>query len=108
MSLFERSSRMRERVKDNHRRGRVGYPHLSERTEAAYEVLDDVDEEIAGHTERSVAALAGAHAHNMGSSIDTLAVISVASTSPVIGARTTPVKNAIMPTTANPSGLISR
>ena len=44
------------------------------------------------------------HAHNIGSSIDTLPVISVASTMPVIGARTTPVKKAAMPTTANASG----
>jgi len=39
-----------------------------------------------------------------GSSMLTLAVISVTNTMPVSGARTTPVKNAAMPTTANPSG----
>ena len=49
-------------------------------------------------------SIATAHAHNIGSSIVTLAVISVVSTMPVIGARTTPVKKAAMPTTANPSG----
>jgi hypothetical protein len=48
--------------------------------------------------------MAVAHADNIGTSMETLSVISVASTRPVIGARTTPAKNAAMPTTANLSG----
>jgi hypothetical protein len=49
-------------------------------------------------------SMATEHAHNIGSSIEAFPVISVASTMPVIGARTTPAKNAAMPTIANPSG----
>ena len=44
------------------------------------------------------------HAHNIVSNIETLPVISVASTMPVMGAHTTPAKNAAMPTIANASG----
>jgi hypothetical protein len=43
-------------------------------------------------------------APNIGKSIVTFAVISTTRTIPVSGARTTPVKNAAIPTTANPSG----
>ena len=41
---------------------------------------------------------------SIGNRIVTLAVISVSSTIPVTGARTTPVKRAAIPTTAKPSG----
>jgi hypothetical protein len=49
-------------------------------------------------------SMATKHAASIGSSSVTLAVISVTSTMPVSGARTTPVKNAAIPTTANPCG----
>jgi ABC-type uncharacterized transport system substrate-binding protein len=48
-------------------------------------------------------SMAAKHATSIGSNIVTLAVISVTSTIPVSGARTTPVKKAAIPTTANPS-----
>ena len=48
--------------------------------------------------------MATKHAQIIGNSIETLAVISVTSTMPVTGARTTPVKKAAIPTTANPTG----
>ena len=51
------------------------------------------------------ASIAVKHAASMGSkSMVTLPVISVASTMPVSGARTTAVKNAVMPTTAKACG----
>jgi hypothetical protein len=43
-------------------------------------------------------------APNIGKSIVTFAVISTTRTMPVSGARTTPMKKAAIPTTANPSG----
>ena len=48
--------------------------------------------------------MAAKQAPSIGKSIVTFDVISVTSTMPVSGARTTPVKKAAMPTTANPSG----
>jgi hypothetical protein len=52
-------------------------------------------------------SIATQQAPSIGNSIVTLAVISVTSTMPVSGARTTPVKKAAIPTTANASGCIS-
>ena len=49
-------------------------------------------------------SMAIAQAHSIGRSMVTSAVISVASTMPVSGARTMPVKRAAIPTNANPSG----
>jgi hypothetical protein len=54
---------------------------------------------------RTGTSMATKHAPSIGRSIVTLAVISVTSTMPVSGARTTPVKKAAMPTTAKPSRL---
>ena len=59
---------------------------------------------MGGSFSRVAASMAIEQAHSIGSSIETLPVISVASTMPVIGARTTPAKNAAIPTTANASG----
>ena len=61
-----------------------------------------------GHGEGRLATIVGTtiattHAANIGSSMAKLPVISVISVMPVIGARTTAVKNAAMPTTANAS-----
>ena len=48
--------------------------------------------------------MAAKQAPSIGSNSVTLEVISVARTIPVSGARTTPVKNAAIPTTAKPTG----
>src|SRR5215813_8782618 len=52
------------------------------------------DSQMGGSLSSVGTSIATEHAQSIGSSIETLAVISVARTMPVMGARTTPVKKA--------------
>ena len=59
---------------------------------------------MGGFRRSAVKSIAAKHAPNIGRSIVTFPVISVTSTIPVSGARTTAAKKAAIPTTAKATG----